>query len=316
MNDTELSPVLEPLRGALRLHCYRMLGSASDSDDMVQETMLRAWRARDSLVDPTRVKGWLFRIATNVCLDELAKRSRTRALASALGRASPGDIHPPAAALEDAAWLEPMPDTWLVAQTSDPAARYTLRESVALAFVAALQVLSPAQRAALLLRDVVGLTAEEAAEALDQSVSATNSVLHRARVAIEERVAPSRELSADDQRVIAKYVHALASHDIAAMIALVHEDLHTTMPPSPTWIAGYADNVAFYRRMFARWGDQQIRAIEIGVNGGFGCAFYRGGVLRAVEAIEVADGKIHRVHHFMQPAVIAQFATFVPSSVP
>jgi len=319
VNETELSTILEPLRPALRVHCYRMLGSASDSDDLVQETMLRAWRARDSLADPARVKGWVFRIATNACLDELAKRSRARVLASQLGDASPGHAYPPAAALEDAAWLEPMPDAWL-AGASDPAARYTLRESVALAFVAALQVLSPAQRAALLLRDVVGLSAEEAAEALDQSVSATNSVLHRARVAIEgasdARVPPRRELSADDHRVIEKYMQALASHDLDAMIALVHEDLHTTMPPSPTWIAGYADNVVFYRGMFERWGDEDVRCVAIGVNGGLGCAFYRGGILRAIEAIEVADGKIRRMHHFMQPAVIAQFATFLPSCVP
>src|SRR5690606_22568153 len=144
---------VEPHRPSLRLHCYRMLGSSHDCDDMVQETLLRAWRARASLSDPSRAGAWLHRMATNVCLDELARRPR-RALAMDLS--DPADpTAPHAAPIEDAAWLEPMPDAWLAGARSNPAARYAVRESVALAFVAALQVLSPTQRAILLLRDVV-----------------------------------------------------------------------------------------------------------------------------------------------------------------
>ena len=308
----DFTAALAPLRPGLRLHCYRMLGSSHDSDDLVQETLLRAWRSRGSLEDPARIKPWLYRIATNACLDELARRSR-RVLASELGPAAPGDTYPPAAPIEDAAWLEPMPDAWLTDAAADPETRYALRESVALAFVAALQVLSPAQRATLLLRDVVGLSAEDAAAALDQSVSAANSALHRARIAIEDKVAhraPAEFAAAPapaDQAVLARYIRALETHDIDAMIALVHDDMHTTMPPSPTWVAGRADNIAFYRRMFAGWRDVQIGAVRIGVNGGAGCAFLRGGVVRAIEAIEVQGDKIHRMHHFMQPAVIALF---------
>jgi RNA polymerase sigma-70 factor, ECF subfamily len=309
LSDAELAAVLEPLRAALRLHCYRMLGSAHDSDDLVQETMLRAWRARDTLGDAARVKAWLYRIATNACLDELATRSR-RVLASELGPSSPGADYPPAAPREDAAWLEPMPDAWLTGASPDPGARYLVQESVALAFVAALQVLSPAQRATLLLRDVVGLSAEEAAVALDQTVAATNSALHRARVAIDEkapRVAPAAMAEAD-AAALARYVRALADHDVDAMIALLHADMQTTMPPSPTWIAGYADNVEFYRRMFARWSAaEQIRAVPIGVNGGPGFEFWRGGALRAIEAVEVRGGKLYRMHHFMQPALVGLF---------
>jgi RNA polymerase sigma-70 factor, ECF subfamily len=301
---------LEPLRPGLRLHCYRMLGSSHDSDDMVQEAMLRAWRGRDALADPARVKPWLYRIATNACLDELAQRSR-RALAPEIGPASSGEAFPPAAPIEDAAWLEPMPDAWLAGCDKDPESRYLLRESVALAFVAALQVLSPAQRATLLLRDVVGLSADEVADALDQSVSAANSALHRARVAIEHEVArrdpASFAASPADEPVLARYIRALEAHDIDAMIELVHDDMHTTMPPSPTWLAGHADNVAFYRRMFARWGDEPVGGVAIGVNGGLGVAFHRGGVVQAIEAIEVRDDKILRMHHFMQPSVIAVF---------
>jgi len=269
--NVDFAATLEPLRSGLRLHCYRMLGSSHDSDDMVQEAMLRAWRARGALDDPARVKPWLYRIATNACLDELARRSR-RALAPDIAPHASGDTFPPAAAIEDSAWLEPMPDAWLAGCDAGPAARYTLRESVALAFVAALQVLSPAQRAALLLRDVVGLSAEETADALDQSVSAANSVLHRARVAIEQKVArrdPDTFAAAvADEPVLGRYMRALEAHDIDAMIDLIHDEMHTTMPPSPTWLAGRADNVEFYRRMFARWEGEVIRAAPIGVNGG------------------------------------------------
>jgi len=140
--DTSFAAVVEPLRGALRLHCYRMLGSSHDSDDLVQETFLRAWRARDTLEDPARLKPWLYRIATNACLDELARRPR-RVLASDL-RPAADPAATAADPLDEALWLEPMPDAWLSsAPAADPAARYGLRESVALAFIAALQVLSP-----------------------------------------------------------------------------------------------------------------------------------------------------------------------------
>lgn len=146
---------VEPHRKELRLHCYRMLGSSHDGDDAVQETLIHAWRARSTLEDASRLRPWLYRIATNACLDELKKRPR---------RATPQDMSPPtdpawpldAPPLEEASWIEPMPDTWLAGEAErDPSALYSLKESVALAFVAALHVLSPAQRATLLLRDDV-----------------------------------------------------------------------------------------------------------------------------------------------------------------
>ena len=309
-SEAEFAARAEPLRGALRLHCYRMLGSSHDSDDMVQETLLRAWRARDTLEDPARLKPWLYRIATNACLDELARRPR-RLLASDLRPAA----DPSVAAVEpidEALWLEPMPDRWLEgAQTADPTARYALRESVALAFIAALQLLSPSQRAVLLLRDVVGMTAEEAAAALDQTVSAINSALHRARAAIDEKVAPrdpaSFASSPADAAALAGYVRAIAECDVDAMIALMHEDLHTTMPPSPTWIAGRAANEVFYRIMFGRWRRGDVRVVPLGANGQPGFAFERAGIVRAIEVVELRDGLIARMHHFMQPALLPLF---------
>ena len=309
--DASFSAAVEPLRGALRLHCYRMLGSSHDSDDLVQETLLRAWRARDTLADPARLKPWLYRIATNACLDELAQRPR-RVLASDL---RPAAADPGAAAadpLDEALWLEPMPDSWLAsAPSADPAARYALRESVALAFIAALQVLSPAQRAALLLRDVVGMSADETAAVLDQSVAATHSALRRARATVDEKVGgrdpASFAASPADAAALAGYVRAIAECDVEAMIALMHDDLHTTMPPSPTWIAGRAANEIFYRRMFASWRRGDVAVVPIGANGQHGFTFHRGGVMRAVEVVELRDGRIARMHHFMQPALLPLF---------
>ncbi|MCE9579787.1 MAG: RNA polymerase subunit sigma-70 [Deltaproteobacteria bacterium] len=312
MSTDTFATTIEPHRGALRVHCYRMLGSSHDSDDMVQETLLRAWRARETLHDPTRVRPWLYRIATNVCLDELARRPR-RALASDLGPPT-DDAQPPYdAPLAEALWLEPMPDRWLADVAPDPQARYALRESVALAFVAALQVLSPAQRATLLLRDVIGLSADEAAAALDQSVASINSALHRARVAIDEKVGPRDPASfasteTETDAVLARYVRALAESDVDAMLALIHDDMHTTMPPVPTWIAGKAANAQFYRAMFARFPVGDVVAVPLGANGQPGFAFYRGGQLRAIEVVEVRDDRIWRMHHFMTPALFPMFA--------
>ncbi|HWB81030.1 MAG TPA: RNA polymerase subunit sigma-70 [Nannocystaceae bacterium] len=307
--DHEFSTAVAPLRGALRLDCYRMLGSAHDSDDLVQETLLRAWRSRHTLLDRTRLRPWLYRIATHACFDELARRPK-RVLASDLQPAADprADAAPP---IDEAVWLEPMPDAWLGNAAGDPDARYTLRESVALAFVAALQVLSPAQRAALLLRDVVGLSADETAAALEQSVSATNSALHRARTAIDEKVAregpEAFATTPQDQAVLAAYVRAIAECDVEAMIALMHDDLHTTMPPSPTWIAGRAANEVFYRKMFARWRLGDVKLVPLGANGQHGFAFWREGSVRAIEVVELRDGLIARVHHFMQPGLVPLF---------
>src|SRR5579859_494735 len=245
---------IAPLRGAIRLHCYRMLGSSHDGDDVVQETLLRAWRAKESLGDPGRLRPWLYRIATNVCLDELKRRPR-RLLASDASPASE-DARPPFPRVEEPVWLEPMPDAWLTgAEPADPQSRYALKESVALAFVAVLQCLSAAQRATLLLRDVVGLSAEETAEALGIGVGAANSALFRARAAVEEKLggcdasAVARRAEVDEA-LLAQYVRAFEEANLDAIIALFHDELRTTMPPVPLWVSGREANVRFYRRLF------------------------------------------------------------------
>jgi RNA polymerase sigma-70 factor (ECF subfamily) len=301
---------IEPLRGALRVHCYRMLGSSHDGDDVVQETMLRAWRSRDSLRDPAMLRPWLYRIATNTCLDELKRRPR-RMLASDVHPPAANPATPPADPIDEPVWLEPMPDTWLAsAEEADPSARYTLKESVALAFVAALQCLTPTQRATLLLRDVVGLSAEETADALAIGLGAANSALFRAREAVEEKIG-GRDPSAlaasvtVDEGLLARYVRAFEERDADAFVALLHEDVTTTMPPSPTWIAGRAANAAFYRFMFTSGRTAALRVIPTAANGQSALAFYRRAAedqpyrLHAIQVLAMCDGMIARIDHFM-----------------
>jgi len=315
---------VEPLRGVIRLHCYRMLGSSHDGDDVVQETMLRAWRAKDSLADPALLKPWLYRIATNVCFDELKRRPR-RLLASDAFPATE-DARPPFARIEEPVWLEPMPDTWLEAvDQSDPQARHALKESVALAFVAALQCLTPVQRATLLLRDVVGLSANETASALEVSVEAANSALFRARSAVGSKLGGSDAMATApraevDEALLEQYVRAFEEANLDALVALFHEDMRTTMPPVPAWVAGRAANERFYRLMFGAIVPGQFRHLRIGANGQPALAFYRppspGAVhtLAAIQLVATRDGAIAAVDHFMLPEVYPLFG--VPMELP
>ena len=297
-------------RNELRLHCYRMLGSSHDTDDVLQETALRAWRASASLEDPDRVRAWLYRIASNVCLDELTHR-RVRQL--------PYQAAPPASAdnlriapAEPEAWVEPCPAAWFDELTPDPAARYELQESVALAFVAALQHLTPVQRAALLLRDVVGLSAQETSAALSIGLEAANSALFRARTALDSKLAgkvvvPRAAASAAIEGVLARYLAAWNQLDVEAFVALLHDEVRTTMPPSPTWLVGRSCNVEFYRPMFAAQRPGTFLAVPARANALAAFAFYRsvgGGEphrLRAIQLVELRDEAVLSIDHFMLP---------------
>jgi RNA polymerase sigma-70 factor (ECF subfamily) len=316
MNDFEA--LVEPYRAPLRLHCYRMLGSSHDSDDMVQETFVRAFRAQHTLQDPATARAWLYRIATNVCIDELAKRPR-RARGPELGPPADPDLAP-AARTPDAEWLEPAPSVWLAGVTIEsrtPAAEYSIKESVALAFVAALQVLTPAQRAVLLLRDVVGLSAAETSTALACSESSANSTLHRARLALEERVGPraswSPEGASVDRALLERYVRAWEKGDLDTIIALLHDDVTLSMPPSPTWIAGRAAVARFFNnRTLRAVREHRFRTVMVEANGGVGGAFYHqreGGPwsLFALQLLEARDGRIRVIDHFMSRSAHAAF---------
>lgn len=310
-SDSELGFVelVEPHRKSVRLHCYRMLGSAFDCEDMVQETFLRALRSLHTLAEPAAARGWLYRIATNVCLDELKKRA-PRVRGPEFGpKSRPEDTSPEA--LPDEAWLEPMPSGWLT--SADPAASYGLKESVALAFVAALQVLTPAQRAVLLLRDVVGLSAEETASSLACSLSAANSMLHRARAMLEERVGPRKGSSAErdtaaDRALLERYLRAWESGDLDTIVALLQDDVTLSMPPIPRWLAGRADVAQFFRGHVHGF----FRAALVEANGTPAGAFYRirengEAHLFALQLFEFSAGRIREIDHFMSKSSLAAF---------
>ncbi|MGV3707971.1 MAG: sigma-70 family RNA polymerase sigma factor [Gemmatimonas sp.] len=238
--------VLEQYRPALTGHCYRMLGSVLDAEDAVQESMLRAWKALDRFDERSSIKTWLYRIATNVCIDALSasNRHRIRPLEST---DTPAHVHDGMSLpkREREHWVEPIPDVLaLPAETdSDPEERAILRESVRLAFVAALQYLPPRQRAVLLLTQVLNWSAAETAECLEMTVASVNSALQRARATIDARnpaVVP-RELSAEQTELVAKYVRAFESYDVQALVKLLHHEATLSMPPYEMWLQGHAD---------------------------------------------------------------------------
>lgn len=315
--DETFMRAVEPWRRAIRLHGYRMLGSPHDGEDVVQETWLRAWRAKDSLEDPALLKPWLYRIATNVCLDEIKRRPRRLYPTDAFPKTE--DAKPPLPRIEEPVWLEPLPNSWLDGvDERDPQARYALKESVALAFVAALQCLSPLQRATLLLRDVVGLSAAEAASALGTSLEAANSALFRARSAIGDKLGGSEPAdiaatSRVDPHLLEQYVRAFEEANLDALVALFHENIRTTMPPAPTWVAGRATNERFYRQMFGKIVPRQFLHLPIFANGQPALAFYRPRAagapheLAAIQLVTTRDGAIFTVDHFMLPELYPLF---------
>ena len=236
--------LLEQFRPALTGHCYRMLGSVVDAEDAVQESMLRAWQGIDRFADRSSMQTWLYRIATNVCLDTLSATNRQR-----LRPIETSDQ--PERVRDDLvldkrpreSWLEPIPDAMALPadETCDPAERAILRESIRLAFVAALQYLPPRQRAALLLTQVLNWSAAEAAEGLEMTVPAVNSALQRARATLDARnpaVMP-RTLSPEQSRLVDRYVEAFERYDVAALTALLHEEATLSMPPYDLWLQGH-----------------------------------------------------------------------------
>jgi len=227
----------ETHRSALTGHCYRMLGSGLDAKDAVQETLVRAWRAADRFDGRSSLGTWLYRIATNVCLDALAERSR---------RHRPVELGPRGTAddpLEERPreqWLEPIPDALAVPEHEDPAQRLLLRESIRLAFVAALQHLPPKQRAALLLTEVLSWSAAEVAETLDTSVASINSALQRARSTLSSRDLgrPQAALTQAQRSRVENYVAAFERYDVAALSGLLADDAVMSMPPYTLWLQG------------------------------------------------------------------------------
>ena len=308
---------LEALRGPLTGYCYRMLGSAADTDDAVQETVIRAYGHLDRF-DPTRasLRTWVHGIATNVCLDML-RSARRRELLVPVPASRPGAGL--GAPLPADAWLEPMPDSRTIHAT-DPAELASQRESVRLAFLAAVQHLAPRQRAVLLMRDVLVVTARETAEALDVSVAAVNSALQRARATLAERRPAPATTDPDDleaRQLLIRYIAAFEAHDVAALRKLLRQDAVSSMPPLTWWLYGRDDVMAAFAASDGCAGD---RLLPVRVNGSIGFAQYRpanNGALCpfAITALDLRDGLVAHAVTFLGTGT--RFAEFgLPDFLP
>jgi RNA polymerase sigma-70 factor (ECF subfamily) len=289
----------EQYRPALTGHCYRMLGSVVDAEDAVQEAMLRAWRAADRFRGQASVKTWLTRIATNVCLDALAATGRQRVRPVELGDA-PGVVRDDLVltARPREHWVEPIPDVLALpaAADSDPEERAILRESIRLAFVAALQYLPPRQRAVLLLTQVLNWSAAEAAASLGMSLAAVNSALQRARATLQARnpAAMPRALSPEQTALVARYVSAFERYDVGALTALLHEEATLSMPPYDLWLRGHASIAAWLLGAGARCRGSRLVPVEA-CGGTPAFAQYRAGGAEpwALLVLEVGHDPVH-----------------------
>jgi RNA polymerase sigma-70 factor, ECF subfamily len=295
---------LEQYRIELTAYCYRMLGSAFEAEDAVQETMIRAWRSLDRFEGRAALRSWLYRIATNVCLDMLSGRER---------RARPMDLGPAREpivenlnTLPEVTWLQPMPDG-LVVPEGDPAEVAVARESIRLAFVAALQHLPPRQRAVLILCEVLRWQASEVAELLETSVASVNSALQRARATLEtsdlRAGAAAATLDEASRELLDRYVAAFENYDIESLTSLIHEDATQSMPPYDLWLRGRDD-------IFTWWfgpglGCKGSRVIPtISANGSPAFGQYKpaadGGYEPwALQVVEISDGRIVELSFFL-----------------
>lgn len=230
---------LEAHRTALTGHCYRMMGSIVDADDAVQETMVRAWRSLERFDQRASLRTWLYRIATNVCLDMLAEGAKR---ARPMEERPVGSIDSTLETLPRTHWLEPVPDARVLPTDSDPAEALVLRQSIRLAFVAALQHLPPRQRAVLLLAEVLGWSAAEIAGALELTVASVNSALQRARATLQSRqpIESRGPLSEAQSKLVQQYVDAFLRYDVEKLVSLLHEDVTFSMPPYALWLQGHA----------------------------------------------------------------------------
>ncbi len=284
--------LVEPYRHALEVHCYRMLGSAQDAEDVAQETLLRAWRALERFEPRAQFQTWLYRIATNACLDELERRPR---------RPAPVDPFPD----------RPSDDS--ASPTYDPAARYAIREGMELALLRAIQELPGRQRAVLILRDVLGWTAPEVAELLESTVASVNSALQRARSAIEQHLpAPTRPAAGPDEReLLNRYVAAFEYAHMDGLVALLREDATLRMPPQPS-LRGGLQIARFFLETVAQGDLRRIRhrptwanrrpAVTIEVRAKDGTWIPHG-----ISVLEIEEGQIVGIDAFLDPVLVPRF---------
>jgi RNA polymerase sigma-70 factor, ECF subfamily len=295
---------LDCYRRELTAYCYRMLGSGFEAEDAVQETMVRAWQHSDRFEGRSSVRTWLYRIATNVCID-MQRQVQRRARPMDMGPASLpderliGPVHP------ETTWIAPFPDALGRPDTSDPAAIAEYRESIRLAFVSALQHLPARQRAALILCEVLHWRASEVAELLDTTVAAINSALQRARATMSDLDTgrAASPLDEDTAALLERYVEAFERYDVERIVTLLHDDAIQSMPPFAMWVQG-ADAIGRFMREPEPSHCAGSRMLRTEANGGTAFAQYRpdpagGHAPWAIQVLEVADGKITHINSFL-----------------
>ena len=297
---------LERHRAELTAYCYRMLGSPFEAEDAVQDTLVRAWRSFDSFEGRAALRSWLYRIATNVCLDMLSGRER---------RARPMDLGPSGSVdpanlrtLPETTWLEPIRDGLVAPPEQDPAELAMARETIRLAFVAALQHLPPRQRAVLILCEVLRWKASEVAELLDTSVASVNSALQRARATLEASDArpgdPAPPMDSGQRELLARYVAAFEAYDMDAMTSILREDAIQSMPPFDLWLTGRDDVLAWWVGPGAACrGSRVIPAVSANGSPAFGqykpSASGSGFDPWALQVLEIADGQVVEITFFL-----------------
>jgi RNA polymerase sigma-70 factor, ECF subfamily len=295
---------LEAYRRELTGYCYRMLGSGFEAEDAVQETMVRAWRAASTFEGRSSLRSWLYRIATNVCID-MSRQVQRRARPMQMGPSSPPEESLLGPTLPEATWVTPIPDDRVEQVSSDPAEVALHRESIRLAFVTALQHLPARQRAALILCEVLRWRANEAAELLDTSVPAVNSALQRARATIASLPSEPKagRLDDADTELLRRYVDAFERYDVEALVSLLQEDAVQSMPPFAMWIEGAAD-IGAWMVQPSPSGCRGSRLLPTAANGCAAFGQYRpdpdGGFTPwALQVLEVSDGRIAAMSFFL-----------------
>jgi RNA polymerase sigma-70 factor, ECF subfamily len=308
---------LESYRRELTAYCYRMLGSGFDAEDAVQETMVRAWRAADGFEGRSSVRSWLYRIATNTCLDMLRGQQR-RARPVDLGPALPPTESSLVGVMPDGSWVSPIADERVLPLEADPAELIEARESVRLAFVAALQQLPARQRSILILCEVLRWHATEVADLLDTSVAAVNSALQRARATLSANASATPvPMQSDTLKLLDRYVDAFERYDIDELVTLLHSDAVQSMPPYAMWLQGAADIATWMRGPGS--GCRGSRMLTTSANGCPAAAQYRpdpagGHAAWALHVFDVRDGKVCAINTFLDVELFELFG--LPAHLP
>ena len=306
--------LVAPYQRELRAHCYRMAGSLHDADDLMQESLLKVWKGLPRFESRSNLRTWLYKVTTNACLDALDHR-QPRVLPMDVGAAA-GPAEPIGPPPLDPLWVEPCPADFYQSPEPSPHARYEMRQSVALGFLVAIQVLPARQRAALILRDVVGFQAEECAELLGLSAAAVNSALQRARTTLASRIEERRPTrpTADDLAVLEQYVRAWERADVDALVAVLLKDATLAMPPLSQWLAGAdAIGASIGSMVFAAAGPGGLRLVRSEANGQPAFAAYQrnrdSGQMQAMalQVLELRDGRVASITAFLDPSLLQPF---------